>query len=60
VRTLLAGIEPRRGQRLPLAERIADGIAALSGPSPAVTRRRAALVAAADRLTRLVDTTFLG
>lgn len=60
VRTLLAGCEPRRGQRLPLAERIADAIAALSGPSPAVTRRRAALVAAADRLTHLIDTTFLG
>jgi Fe-S-cluster containining protein len=60
VRTLLAGSEPRRGQRLPLAERVADAIAALSAPSPAVARRRATLVEAAGRLTRLIDTTFLG
>ena len=60
VRTLLAGLEPRGGMRLPLAERIADAVGDLSGRSPAVRRRRAALVAAAGKLTRLIDATFLG
>ncbi len=60
VRMLLAGLEPRGGMRLPLAERIADALGDLSGRTPAVRRRRAALVAAAGKLTRLIDATFLG
>ena len=58
VKTLMAGIEPRRGLRLPLEERVADAIAA-APTSPAGIRRRAALESAAATLGRTIRTTFL-
>lgn len=57
VTRLLADLEPRGGQRLPLAERIADAIASAPG-RPASARRRA-LIAAAAALRRTIRTTFL-
>jgi Fe-S-cluster containining protein len=56
VATLLAGLEPRR--RLPLAERVADAIAAGSG-SPADKRQRAALGRAMAALRRTIRTSFV-
>lgn len=58
VKALLAGIVPRRGTRLPLAERVADAVAA-SGASPGFSRRRTALERAMATLTRTIRTTFL-
>ncbi len=59
VKTLLAGMEPRRGVSLPLAERVADAMAGASSPDRAVVRRRRALAAAMAALTRTIRTTFL-
>jgi Fe-S-cluster containining protein len=58
VTTLLAGIEPRRGLRLPLEERVADAVAA-APRSPAGARRRAALETAMAALRRTIRTSFL-
>jgi Fe-S-cluster containining protein len=58
VTALLAGLEPRRGHRVPLAERVADAIAAVPG-SPAGVRRRAALARAMAALTRTLRTSFV-
>ena len=58
VKTLMAGMEPRRGLRLPLTERVADAIAA-SPTSPAGIRRRAALETAMAALERTIRTTYL-
>ena len=58
VTTLLAALEPRRGLRLPLAERVADAIAA-APHSPAGARRRAALDTAMAAVRHTVRTTFL-
>jgi Fe-S-cluster containining protein len=58
VKTLLAGLEPRRELRLPLAERVADAIAA-APRSPAGARRRAALETAMAAWRHTVRTTFL-
>jgi Fe-S-cluster containining protein len=57
--TLLGRTEPRRRERLPLAERVADAIAAAHGVSAGSVRRRAALTNAATRLARTIRTTFL-
>ena len=59
VKTLLAGMEPRRGHRLPLEERVADAVAA-APRSPAGIRRRAALETAMAALSSTIRTTFLG
>ena len=59
VTRLLAGLEPRRGARLPLAERVADALAAGPARSAATARQRAALVDARDALARTIKTTFL-
>jgi hypothetical protein len=59
VKTLLAGMEPRRGNRLPLDERVADAIAA-APRSPVGIRRRAALDTAMAALKGTIRTTFLG
>lgn len=59
VTRLLAGLEPRRGARLPLAERVADALAAEPASSGAAARQRAALVAAHDALARTIKSTFL-
>ena len=59
VKTLLAGVEPRRGLRLPLEERVADAIA-VAPASPAGVRRQAALEAAVAALRHTIRTTFLG
>jgi Fe-S-cluster containining protein len=58
VTTLMAGMEPRRGHRLPLAERVADAVDA-APRSAGETRRRTALVTAMAALARTVRTTFL-
>jgi uncharacterized protein len=58
VTTLLAGIEPRRGQRLPLAERVADAMAETPA-SAAGVRRQAALRQAMTALTRTLRTSFV-
>ena len=58
VTTLLAGLEPRRGQRLPLAERVADAMAEAPA-SPAGVRRQAALGRAMAALTRTLRTSFV-
>lgn len=60
VTRLLAGLAPRRGGRLPLAERVADALAAGPARSAAMARQRAALVGARDALARTIRTTFLG
>lgn len=59
VTRLLAGLEPRRAARLPLAERVADALAAVPARSAATARQRAALVDARDALARTIKTTFL-
>ncbi len=58
VKTLLAGMEPRRGPRLPLQERVADALAA-APRSPVGIRRRAALDTAMAALKSTIRTTFL-
>jgi Fe-S-cluster containining protein len=58
VTALLAGLEPRRGHRLPLAERVADAMADAPA-SPAGVRRRAALGRAMTALTRTLRTSFV-
>jgi Fe-S-cluster containining protein len=58
VKTLMAGMEPRRGHRLPLAERVADAVDA-APRSAAEAQRRTALVTAMAALSRTVRTTFL-
>ncbi len=58
VKTLMAGLEPRRGHRLPLAERVADAVDT-ARRSPGEARRRAALESAMAALARTVRTTFL-
>ena len=58
VTTLLSGIEPRRGLRLPLTERVSDAIA-VAPASPAAARKQAALETAAAALRRTIRTTFL-
>jgi Fe-S-cluster containining protein len=58
VKALLAGMEPRRGHRLPLQERVADAVAA-AHRSPAGLRRRAALDRAVATLRHTIRTTFL-
>ena len=58
VRTLLAGLEPRRGHRLPLAERVADALAEPPA-SAADVRRHAALGGAMAALTRTFRTSFV-
>lgn len=59
VKTLLAAAEPRRGVSLPLAERVANALAAVTNTSRATVRRRSALTAAMAALTRTIKTTFL-
>ncbi len=59
VKTLLVGLEPRRGVSLPLAERVADAIAACSTTNRAEVRRRTALAGAMAVLRRTIRTTFL-
>jgi len=58
VTTLVAGFEPRRGLRLPLAERVADAIAA-APHSPAGARQRPALERAMAALQRTIRTSFV-
>jgi uncharacterized protein len=58
VKALLAGMTPRRGKRLPLAERVADAVAAV-GASPEASRRAVALERAMATLTRTIRATFL-
>jgi hypothetical protein len=58
VTSLLARFEPRRGHRLPLAERVADAIAA-TPHSPTGARQRAALERAMAALTRTIRTSFV-
>ena len=58
VTTLLAGLEPRRGHRLPLAERVAAALAEAPA-SPANVRRQAALGRAMATLTRTIRTSFV-
>jgi hypothetical protein len=58
VTTLLAGMEPRRGQRLPLAERVADAMAE-APTSTAGVRKRAALGRAMAALTRRLRASFV-
>lgn len=58
VTTLLAGLDPRRGRRLPLEERVADAIAVVQG-SPAGVRRRAGLEAAVKALRHTIRRSFL-
>jgi uncharacterized protein len=58
VKRLLAGMEPRRGHRLPFQERVADAVAA-APCSPAGRRRKAALDAAVATLRHTIRTTFL-
>lgn len=58
VKALLAGMEPRQGYRLPLAERVADAVAT-AADSPAAVRRRAALGRAMAALTRTIRTSFV-
>ena len=57
VTTLLAGVEPRRGLRLPLEERVADAVAA--APRSPAGPPRAALEAAMAALRHTIRTTFL-
>lgn len=59
VKTLLAGLETRRGAGLPLAERVADAIATKSAGSPAAARRQGELKMAMAALARTIRTTFL-
>jgi hypothetical protein len=59
VTTLLAGLEPRRGQRLPLAERVADAIAEAAPAAAADVRRRAALGRAMAALRRTIRNSFV-
>jgi Fe-S-cluster containining protein len=58
VKTLMAGIEPRRGHRLPLEERVADAVAA-APRSPAGARRRAAIETAMAAVRHTIRTSFL-
>lgn len=58
VERLLAGMEPRRGSRLPLQERVADALDA-APRSPASTRWQAALDAAMAALRHTITTSFL-
>lgn len=58
VELLLARVE-KRPRRLPLAERVADAVAA-AGVTPAAARTTAALSRAMDGVTRTVLPTFLG
>jgi Fe-S-cluster containining protein len=55
VNALMKGMEPRRGHRLPLAERVADAIAA----TPAGARQRAALGRAIAALQRTIRASFV-
>lgn len=59
VTMLLTGMEPRRRTRLPLAERVADAIAAAPGTGPEAARAVAALDAAMAAVTHTIRTTFL-
>jgi Fe-S-cluster containining protein len=59
VKALLAGLEPRRGLRRPLAERVADAIATKPAGFPVVARRQGELGTAMAALTRTIRTTFL-
>jgi hypothetical protein len=58
VTALLAGLEPRRGLRLPLAERVADAMATTPS-SPAGARQRATLGRAMTALQRTIRTSFV-
>jgi Fe-S-cluster containining protein len=58
VKTLMTGMEPRPGHRLPLAERVADAVGAARS-SRGEARRRAALETAMATLASTVRTTFL-
>jgi len=58
VKALLAEIAPRRGTRLPLAELVADAVAA-RGASPRFSRRITDLEKAMATLARTIRTTFL-
>ncbi len=55
----LTGLESRRGARLPLAERVANALAAMPSRSAVAARRRAALTNAYERLAGTIRTTFL-
>lgn len=59
VTSLLRGSEARHRLRLPLAERVADAMAARGDARPATGRRRVALGAAMTALRRTIRTTFL-
>ncbi|MGE0811807.1 MAG: YkgJ family cysteine cluster protein [Vicinamibacterales bacterium] len=59
VTTLLAPLAPRRAPRLPLAERVADALAAPAGSGRRGAARRRALAAAMSALSRTIRTTFL-
>ena len=59
VKALIAGMEPRRRQRLPLEERVADAVVA-APRSAAGIHRRAELEAAMTALRHTIRTTFLG
>ena len=59
VKTLLGAAEPRRGVSLPLAERVAEAVAAASGTDRAAVRRRRALTTAMAALRRMIRTTLL-
>lgn len=59
VTRLVRDLEPRGAARLPLAERVADALAAVPELSGHAGRQRAALLAAHEALARTIASTFL-